>query len=494
MVDIREDLIQQRLTKIERLEELGIETYPAHFHRTHSTAQAALTFLDWETQVQPGVEPPRVTVAGRISARRGMGRTTFMDLRDGTGRIQVQFRQDLLGERYALLREFDLGDFLGVSGPLFRTSTGEVTVQAADYTLLCKALRPPPEKWHGLVDVEARYRQRYLDLMANEEVRRTFILRSRIVAAIRQFMTGRGFLEVETPILQPHAGGALARPFTTHYNALDQDFYLRIATELHLKRLLVGGLDKVYEIGRIFRNEGFSTKHNPEYTSMESYEAYADYNDVMAMTEELVAYVAEAALGTQTITYRGHAITLAPPWRRISLREAIHKETGIDFEAYPDADSLRRAMEAEGMQPDPHAGRGKLVDDLLSAYVEPKLIQPTFLLDYPVELSPLAKRHPEHPGLVERFEGFIGGFEIANAFTELNDPRDQRARFVEQVRLREAGDEEAELPDEDFLTAVEYGMPPAGGLGVGIDRLVMIVSDQPSIREVILFPQLRRKE
>lgn len=490
MADVREDLVAQRLAKVARLEMLGIDPFPAHFHRTHTAAEAVRAF---EERIDPDL-PLQVTVAGRLAARRGMGRVAFLDLRDGSGVMQTQFRQDLLNDRYALLKEVDLGDFLGVAGNLFRTRTGELTVEAADFTVLSKALLPPPEKWHGLADVEARYRQRYLDLMANEDARRTFILRSHIIAAVREFMNGRGFLEVETPILQPQAGGAMARPFVTHYNALDQDYYLRIATELHLKRLLVGGLDKVYEVGRIFRNEGFSMKHNPEYTSMESYEAYADYFDVMAMTEQLVAAVASNVLGTETVTFKDHEISLAPPWRRITLREAILQESGIDFEDFPDAESLCEVMAARGMAPDPHAGRGKLIDDLLSTFVEPKLIQPTFLVDYPVELSPLAKRHPEHPGLVERFEGFIGGIEVANAFSELNDPREQRARFEEQMRLRAAGDEEAERLDEDFLTALEHGMPPAGGLGVGIDRLVMILTGQPSIREVILFPQLRQKE
>lgn len=492
MADVREDLIEQRLTKLASLEAAGVDPYPPHFHRTHTTAHAAMAFEDQEGD--GGAIPLLVTVAGRITAKRGMGRTTFMDLRDGSGRIQLQFRQDLLGEPYTLLRDLDLGDFLGVTGAVMRTRTGEVTVEAAEFTLLCKALRPPPEKWHGLADVEARYRQRYLDLMSNEDARRTFILRSQIIAAIRQFMNALGFLEVETPILQAHAGGAMARPFATHYNALDEDYFLRIATELHLKRLIVGGLDRVYEIGRIFRNEGFSAKHNPEYTSMESYEAYADYRDVMAMTEALVASTASTVLGTETVVFKGQEISLSPPWRRITLRDAILQETGIDFEEYPDADSLRRAMQAWGLPADPQAGRGKLIDELLSTYVEPKLIQPTFLLDYPVELSPLAKRHPDDPGLVERFEAFMGGFEVANAFTELNDPREQRARFQEQVLLREAGDEEAELPDEDFLTAIEYGLPPTGGLGIGIDRIVMILTDQHTIREVILFPQLRRKD
>ncbi len=345
-----------------------------------------------------------------------------------------------------------------------------------------------------MTDVEKRYRQRYLDLVSSDEVKAIFRTRSRIIAAMRRFLDDKGFIEVETPILQPHAGGAMAKPFITHHNVLDQDLYLRIATELHLKRLLVGGLDKVYEIGRIFRNEGISTKHNPEFTTLESYEAYADYNDVMQMVEEIVNSVAQSVLGTSKIEYAGQQIDFTPPWRRITLRDAIKEHSGIDFAEFPDASSLASRMREKAMAADPGMGRGKLIDELLSTFVEPHLIQPTFLLDYPIELSPLAKKRPDNPALVERFEGFAGGMEIANAFTELNDPLDQRERFKEQLKAREAGDEEAETADEDFLLALEHGMPPAGGLGVGIDRLVMLFTNQQSIREVILFPQMKTKE
>jgi lysyl-tRNA synthetase class 2 len=422
-----------------------------------------------------------------------MGGLAFLDLKDASGRIQVSVRKELGEEQFGLLRDLDLGDFLGVEGSVYQTRTGETTIEAQTVTILAKALRAPPEKWHGLVDIETRHRQRYLDLIANPEAERIFILRSRIVAAIRRFMSDRGFLEVETPILHTTAAGAMATPFITHHNQLDMDLYLRIATELHLKRCIVGGMEKVYEIGRIFRNEGVSFKHNPEFTTMESYEAYADYNDVMSMVETLVSTVAREVLGTTEVVSDGQTIDLAPPWRRMTLREAILQKTEIDFVEHADEQSLRAAMQAAGIYADPTKGRGKLIDDLLSKAVEPTLQQPTFLVDYPVELSPLAKRKEDDLSLVERFEAFCGGMEIANAFTELNDPIDQWERFRQQVRAREAGDEEADVVDEDFLIAIEHGMPPTGGLGMGIDRLVMLLTDQASIRDVILFPTNRPK-
>jgi len=392
-----------------------------------------------------------------------------------------------------LVKNLDVGDFVGAEGTLFRTRTGEVTLEVRHLVLLAKALRPLPEKWHGLTDVEKRYRQRYLDLITSEEVRWVFLTRSRIIAAMRRFLDNRGFVEVETPALQPIYGGAAARPFITHHHALDQDLYLRIATELYLKRLIVGGLEKVYEIGKDFRNEGISTKHNPEFTMMESYEAYADYIDVANMVEEMVAAISRDVLGTLKIPYKGEMIDLTPPWRRVTLREVIREHSGIDYTAYPDRDSLAAAMGAKGIEVDPKAGRGKLIDELLSQFVEPTLIQPTFVLDYPVELSPFAKRKPGDASTAERFEAFAGGMEIANAFSELNDPRDQRERFLEQLRLREQGDEETQVMDEDYLVALEHGMPPTGGLGMGVDRLVMLLTDRQSIREVILFPQLRTR-
>jgi lysyl-tRNA synthetase class 2 len=424
-----------------------------------------------------------------------MGKSAFADIRDGSGKIQLLF-QDI--DRYdeelrELFKDLDIGDIIGVSGKLFRTRTGEPTLEVENFTLLAKSLKPLPEKWHGLSDIDMRYRQRYLDLIANTEVKETFQVRSQIITAVRQFLNQRGFLEVETPVLQPSAGGALALPFTTHHHALDQDFYLRIATELHLKRLIIGGFDKVYELGRIFRNEGISTKHNPEFTMLESYEAYADYNDVMKMLEKMVSKISQQVLGTDKVQFSSNIINFKPPWQRLSLRQAIEKYSGIDFDQFLDAASLRTKMLKLKMEVDPQKDRGRLIDELISTFVEPNLIQPTFLLDYPVEMSPLAKAKPDDERLVERFEAFAGGMEIANAFTELNDPIEQRQRFWQQQKERQAEGKEVETIDEDFLLALEYGMPPTGGLGVGIDRLVMLLTNQQSIREVILFPQLRGK-
>ncbi len=495
MAERNDEFYQQRLSKLAALRAQGIDPYPTRFQRSHTTVEAARVFEAFEVEHAGEHTAEMVTVAGRITALRAMGKATFMDIRDGSGKIQAYFRAGHLApEQFQNLKELDLGDFAGITGTLFRTRSGEVTLGAHEYSVLAKSLQPPPEKWHGLTDVETRYRHRYLDLMSSEEVRQTFITRSRVVAAMRRFMDDRGFLEVETPMLQPQAGGAMARPFVTHYNALDQDFYLRIATELHLKRLIVGGLEKVYEIGRIFRNEGISTKHNPEFTTLESYEAYAGYLDVMAMVEEMVSHIARTVLGATEVPYKEGTINLAPPWRRMTLRDAILERSGIDFLAYRETEALAEAMRSKGHTPPPGAGFGKLVDELLSHTVERHLLQPTFLTEYPVELSPLAKRKPDNARLVERFEGFIGGMEIANAFSELNDPVEQRARFSHQAQLRALGDDEAELLDEDFLFALEHGMPPTGGLGMGIDRLSMLLTDNASIREVILFPQLRRRE
>ena len=480
-----DELIAQRKEKLAELRARGIDPYPPRFARTHTAAEAAA--LPPETDTGPDV-----TVAGRVTAMRGMGKASFIDLRDGSGRIQAYLKQETLGpEAYTLLKEIDLGDFLGVSGRLFRTKTGEPTIEVCELTILTKALRPPPEKWHGLQDVEQRYRQRYLDLMSNEEARAIFVTRSKAIARIRRFLDDRGFLEVETPILQGTAGGAAARPFVTHHNALDRDFYLRIAIELHLKRLVVGGFDRVYELGRIFRNEGVSTKYNPEFTMLEVYQAYSDYNAVMDMVEEMISTVAGDVLGDTRVQYGEHVIEFLPPWPRLPLRDAIRDRCGLDIDDYPDADSLRRAVASTEVHTEPVWGRGKLIDELATIYVEPHLIQPTFLIDYPIELSPLAKRKANDPGRVERFELFICGREVGNAYTELNDPIDQRERFIEQARLRAQGDEEAEVADEDFLVALEHGLPPTGGLGIGIDRLVMLLTDSPSIRDVIAFPLLR---
>jgi len=484
-----EDIIALRKEKLERLRAAGIDPYPPRFKRTHAAAEAAAA-------LESGPDPGVVSVAGRVTAKRGMGKASFLDLRDTSGRIQAYVKQESLGvEAYErIIHEIDLGDFLGVQGTLFRTKTGEPTVEAQAVTVLAKALRPPPEKWHGLQDIEVRYRQRYLDLMSNPEVRDIFVARSKVISAIRRFLDARGYLEVETPVLQSSAGGAAARPFTTHHNTLDRDFALRISLELHLKRLVVGGFDRVYEIGRIFRNEGASTKYNPEFTMLELYEAYSDYDQLMRMVEELASSIAGETLGSLQVQYGETTIDFTPPYPRLPLRQAIIDRCGVDFEAYPDLDPLRTAAAESGVRVENSWGRGKIIDELMTLHVEPHLQQPTFLIDYPVELSPLAKRKGDEPALVERFEFFICGREVGNAYTELNDPIDQRQRLLAQAQLKAAGDEEVELADEDFLVALEHGMPPAGGLGIGIDRLVMALTGVSSIREVILFPALRERE
>ena len=486
-----ERLRAQRVASAESLRRDGINPYPARVARTHTTA-AVRALLD---EADGGADPalPSVTVAGRVTGRRGMGRASFLDLLDGDGGLQALLRRDALGaDAYERLKLLDLGDFVAVEGTPMRTRTGEPTVAATGWRLIAKALRPPPEKFHGLADVEQRQRRRYLDLLANEATRETFRARSRIVAAVRRDLDARGFLEVETPVLQEEAGGAAARPFRTHSRELGEDRYLRVSLELHLKRLLVGGFERVYEIGRIFRNEGFSQRHNPEFTMLELYQAYADYGDMAALVEELVSGVALETAGSTTVRFGEHAIDLRPPWRRITFHEALREYGDFDLDAFADTEALRAELRRRGLDAPATASRAKLIDTAASQLAEPHLIQPTFLLDYPVELSPLAKRKADAPALVERFEAFAGGFEIANAYSELNDPVDQRERFEAQRALRAAGDEEVELADEDFLLALEHGMPPAGGLGLGIDRLAMLLTGQTSIREVILFPQHRR--
>ena len=487
-----ERIAQQRRQKLDRIRTRGIEPYPHRYHRSHTTREAVALLKRNEEGLTKEEE---VSVAGRIMANRPMGKISFLDIRDGSGKIQLLFQDiDQFDEELReLFKDLDIGDIIGANGRLFRTKSGEPTVWVEDFTLLAKSLRPLPEKWHGLSDIDKRYRQRYLDLIANTEVKETFQVRSQVITAIRQFLNQRGFLEVETPVLQPSAGGALALPFITHHHTLDQDLYLRIALELHLKRLIIGGFDKVYELGRTFRNEGISTRHNPEFTMLESYEAYADYNDVMKMLEEMVPKISQQVLGTDKVQFGGDIINLKPPWQRISLRQAIKKYSGIDFDQFPDANLLRAEMLKLRIEADPQKDRGRLIDGLISTFVEPNLMQPTFLVDYPVEMSPLAKAKPDDDRLVERFEAFAGGMEIANAFTELNDPIEQRQRFLQQQEERRAEGEMVESIDEDFLLALEYGMPPTGGLGVGIDRLVMLLTNQQSIREVILFPQLREK-
>jgi lysyl-tRNA synthetase class 2 len=487
-----DNINEQRKQKLERLHTRGVNPYPHRFQQTHTTQQAVELLRQNE---EGSTDKDGVKVAGRITAIRRMGKSAFADIHDGSGKIQLLFQdiQKYDKELVELFKDLDIGDIIGAEGSVLRTKTGEPTVAVKDFTMLAKSLQPLPEKWHGLSDTDKRYRQRYVDLIANSEVKEVFKVRSRVIAAVRQFLNERGFIEVETPVLQPSAGGALATPFITHHQALDQDFYLRIATELHLKRLIVGGFDKVYEIGRVFRNEGISTTHNPEYTLLESYEAYADYKDVMAMLEKMVYEVSRQVVGTSDIKYGDNIINLKPPWRRITLRNAVKEFSGIDYVNYPTADGLREKMRSMNIEVVPDKNWAKLVDELLKTFVRPGLIQPTIVYDYPVSMSPLAKNKPGKERVAERFQAIAGGLEIANAYSELNDPLEQRERFVEQLKERQGADEERWTIDEDFLLALEYGMPPTGGLGVGIDRLVMLLTNQPSIREVILFPQLREK-
>ena len=480
--DGADELLAARRHKLESLRDAGIDPFPHEFDGVETIASVRAGHAD----LSPGDETDvRHRVAGRLAARRGQGKMAFLDLVDRSGRIQLQARVDELGqEGMDRLLGLDLGDLIGVDGVAFMSRRGELTLRVLDFTLLAKSLRPPPEKHHGLTDVETRFRRRELDLIANEEARELFITRARVISAIRRFLDSEGFIEVETPVLQPLYGGALARPFTTHHNALNREFYLRIATELYLKRLIVGGLERVYELGKDFRNEGVDTTHNPEFTMLEWYEAYADYEDIAARCERLVAYAAAEA------GYSGE-IDLTPPWRRERLPQAILDRTGIDIMELTTREQLAQSMAARGLPVKSDDTWPQLVDELLSKYVEPTLIEPTFLMDYPVALSPFAKRHRSIPGLVERFEAYVGGFEIANAFTELNDPDEQRRRFEEQRVLAGAGDEETQPYDEGFLEALEQGMPPTGGIGIGIDRLVMVITGKRSIREVVLFPAMR---
>jgi lysyl-tRNA synthetase class 2 len=491
------ELLQQRRLKLHRLREKGVDPYPLRAQCTHSAAEALEMLQQWKEKGEVGGPPQVIRVCGRMMSVRVMGKASFAHIADGSGRIQIYLRLAGDGvdqETYDLFkRDLDIGDIVQAEGTLFFTSTGEPSLRVTKLTLLAKSLRPLPEKWHGLKDVETRYRQRYLDLIVNEDARRVSVLRSHIVAALRRYMDSQGFIEVETPVLQPVYGGALARPFTTYYHALDQQVYLRIADELYLKRLIVGGLDRVYEICKDFRNEGVSSQHNPEFTMLEAYQAYGDYFDMMALAEGALLAVAQEVLGTAQITYQGQEIDLTPPWRRLPMRDSILEQTGIDIYEAPTVDVLRQQIEERGLEVDPQPTRGMLVGEIFKEYVEPKLIQPTFIIDFPVEISPFAKKKPDNADLVERFELFIGGLEMGNAFSELNDPIDQRERFLDQERQREAGDEESHPMDEDYVRALEYGMPPTGGIGCGIDRMVMLFTDQSSIREVILFPHLRTR-
>jgi len=501
-------LEQQRLDKLARLEEAGIEPYPLRSERTHTTAEAIAAFA-----AAPEGEEVAATVCGRIVSMRDMGKTVFVHMVDGYGRLQLFLRREEIGEEsHSIFRKLlDLGDFVQASGVLFRTRAGEISLRVSEWKLLSKAISPLPVvkeqevegqtvRYSAFADVEERYRQRYADLAVNPEVRHVFQTRAKVISALRRFFEDHDFLEVETPILQPLYGGAAARPFTTFHNQLKQELYLRISFELYLKRLLVGGFERVYEIGRDFRNEGVSFKHNPEFTQLEFYAAYWDYNDVMDFTERMLAYVVHSVLGTTAVTYQGREISFAPPWNRITMREAIAEFTGIDYLDYPEADQLAAAVQQMGKargvatQTPPGASWGKLIDGLLGDFVEPNLIQPTFITQYPRDISPLAKGIPGDPLHVERFEYFIAGMEMGNAFTELNDPQEQRRRFEALQEMYAKDDDELNPIDEDYLRAMRYGMPPNGGFGTGVDRITMLLTDQPTIREVLLFPHLRERD
>ena len=475
----------QRLRKLEDLQSQGHDPFAHHrYERSHNAAQVQADFASLDGKA--------VSVAGRLTAVRTHGKSTFADIQDGSGTIQLYARLDVLGEEdFQRFGELDLGDIIGARGEVFQTRSAEVTVRVEDFVLLAKALRPLPEKFHGLQDTELRYRHRDLDLLANPEVREVFHRRNLIIQAARAYLTAQGFLEVATPILQPLYGGAAARPFTTHHNALDMKLYMRIAPELYLKRLIVGGLERVFEIGPVFRNEGVDTRHNPEFTLLEAYQAYADYEDIMALTEGLVGAMCQAAHGGLQFTCGGQEIDLSPPWARRPLLELTAEHTGVDFSSIQSAEEARAATADLDLGNISTATRADIIDKTFSRYVQPHLIQPIFVTDYPVAMSPLAKRKPDDPQLTARFEPFMAGEEVGNAFSELNDPLDQRARFEEQARAREPGALETHPLDEDFLRTLEHGMPPTGGLGLGLDRLVMVLADQPNLREVILFPLLR---
>ncbi len=494
-----DEQIAQRRANLEAIAALGLPRYPHRFDLT-DTVSALVARHDAATGAELDASPIQTTTAGRILAIRSFGKASFLAISDGRSRIQVYVRKDALPPRdFELYKLLDIGDLIGVSGRLFRTKTNELTIWASSLTFLGKSHLPLPEKWHGLTDVEIRYRQRYLDLLVNPESRRVFEVRSRVVSALRRFLDERGFIEVETPVMQPIAGGAMARPFVTHHNTLDMDLFLRIAPELYLKRLVVGGMDRVYEIARNFRNEGISTQHNPEFTMLEFYQAYSDYQDLMAMTEEMLGYVAQQAVGTTEVQYGEHALSFKAPFRRLSLRHAAAEAASTRLGTPLSADDLRRPDQAAalaarlGVHAAPGSGAGQLAMEIFEALCEDTLVQPTFVYDFPTEVSPLSKQRADDPDTVERFELYVAGFEVANAFSELTDPVEQRRRFEQQLEEKRKGDAEAHAMDEDYIRALEYGLPPTGGEGVGVDRLVMVLTNSPSIRDVILFPHMRAK-
>lgn len=484
--DLNEILKVKRLKLLELQKENKDPFKVVKYDVTHTATYIIENFETMEGKI--------VSIAGRLMSKRGMGKASFSDVQDRDGKIQLYVKVDEVGaDSYEEFKKFDIGDIVGIKGEVFKTHKGEISVKVKEVTLLSKSLQPLPEKWHGLKDMDLRYRQRYVDLIVNPEVRKTFVIRSKIIKAIRKFLDDRGFLEVDTPLLNTIPGGATAKPFITHHNTLDIDLYLRIAPELYLKRLIVGGMEKVYEMGRMFRNEGMSIKHNPEFTLMEVYEAYNDYKGMMELTENLISDVAQEVLGTTKIEYQGQQIDLTPPWHKMTMIEAVKKYTGIDFDMVSSDEEAKAIAQDKKVHLKGELSKGEILNLMFEEFVEEHLIQPTFILDYPVEVSPLTKRKPDRPELTERFELFITGREMANAYSELNDPIDQKERFVSQAKKREAGDEEANMMDEDFINSLEYGMPPTGGLGIGIDRLIILLTDSYSIRDVLLFPTMKPK-
>ncbi|RAV09663.1 lysine--tRNA ligase [Paenibacillus contaminans] len=488
------ELLVIRRNKLDELRALGIDPFGQKFERSH-TAQQVLDAYDSQSKEELAELDVEVRLAGRIMQKRGMGKASFAHIQDLSGKIQLYVRKDTVDEKeYQAFDMLDIGDIVGVYGTVFKTQTGETSVKAKSITVLSKSLYPLPDKFHGLKDVEMRYRQRYVDLIMSQDVRESFILRSKIIQSMRRYLDGQGYLEVETPTLHAIAGGASARPFITHHNALDMQLYMRIAIELHLKRLIVGGLEKVYEIGRVYRNEGISTRHNPEFTMIELYEAYADYKDIMSLTEHLIAHIAQEVLGTTKITYGEHQVDLTPEWRRVSMVDAVKEVTGVDFGRHMTDEEARQLAKEHKVKVEPHWTFGHILNAFFEEFVESTLIQPTFITGHPVEISPLAKKNDQDPRFTDRFELFIVAREHANAFTELNDPIDQRERFEAQLVEKEHGNDEAHEMDDDFIRALEYGMPPTGGLGIGIDRLVMLLTNAPSIRDVLLFPHMRDRQ